>query len=1089
MQRRLFLGTLAGTLAASSLLNLRASRAHAAVQQVPCPVSLTNPDGQAMVLEKYDLRIAVHGPLSLTEMEMVFRNPEQRQMEGRFLYTLPAGATITRFAKDVNGKLMEGEVVEKLRAQSIYTEILHTMRDPALLEMDQGNRFSARVFPIPAAGTVRLVLGFSQMLPAENGARSLTIPLAGLPKINNFRLDFHYQPAAGESVGANKFLQKDPTTFEERDFVPQGDVELKFSLTHEAQATRAVKAGNYQMLAYHPNLPSKAMAPHPTDWTFYIDTSASNADFESRRLAALEPVLNKLVPVLRDGDRKFNVFAFDLAVSELLPTVSMNTKGGRPIMPEVITKLRARHALGATNLHETLKHIGEQARAAKEPRTFVLVTDGIATFGPRDVKDVLAALGDWPSAHTLHALVIGSKQDARMLAAITERAQGRVITLPLSDDLQPAVDNALSLLQKPMGATFEFYDEGAEWIYPKSFRDVHPGSELIVFSELKAGAPSKPGVVRPLDGKKSDETVKVAPTEIPDYAPLLQREAIRAQLDHLEKCEQGEKVQGRIEELRKKRLELSTRNRVMCPLTSLLVLEKEEDYRRFGIERTSLTDVMQVGAKGIELRKRGADAMPLAVAKNNLKEGKQSPRKAAANDPAAPEQLEKSRGLALDAVAADGKDDATQPERRRALPGDLAEDAESEGLTRGGGGGEGRPHPIAGASGAHAPTLAAATPSPESPLTRNPNGQNAAPAEESLRERAGIAPAHGGKLAEPEWKAQYKRKPAEADLNTLRSQVRAMPRDRNARNAYSDALCQSGQWDSLQGEVFEWLPFDPENPQVFEYLGKSATGLNDAELSLRAYTSIAEVAPNRAALLARAGWLLLAAAIPVDESRANPNRTKQLEWAVSLFNEALKNRKDDCNSYRGLALAQWMMGNFEAAVSTYENALAHSYHQRYGDAKRVLREECSYVCRAWMNAGGNAAAITERAARLQVDLKWNDAFRATLCWETDANDVDLHVIDPSNEECFYGHNKNASGLELYSDQTQGLGPEVIRCGKALSGTYHVGVNYFNAGAMGVSRGVVVTLQPRAGQAGMPQIVPFCLVPKGPPIRHLCVAKF
>jgi len=1088
MQRRLFLGTLAGTLAASSLLNLRASRAEAAVQQVPCPVSLTNPDGQAMVLEKYDLRIAVHGPLSLTEMEMVFRNPEQRQMEGRFLYTLPSGATISRFAKDVNGKLMEGEVVEKLRAQSIYTEILHTMRDPALLEMDQGNRFSARVFPIPAAGTVRLVLGFSQMLPAENGARSLTIPLAGLPKINNFRLDFHYQPAAGESVGANKFLQKDPTTFEERDFVPQGDVELKFSLTHEAQATRAVKAGNYQMLAYHPKLPSKAMAPHPTDWTFYIDTSASNADFESRRLAALEPVLNKLVPVLRDGDRKFNVFAFDLAVSELLPTVSMNTKGGRPIMPEVITKLRARHALGATNLHETLKHIGEQARAAKEPRTFVLVTDGIATFGPRDVIDVLAAIGDWPSAHTLHALVIGSKQDAKMLAAITERTLGRVINLPLADDLQPAVDSALSLMQKPMGATFEFYDEGAEWIYPKSFRDVHPGSELIVFSELKAGAPSKPGVVRPMDGKKSDETVKVAATEIPDYAPLLQREAVRAQLDHLEKCEQSEKVPGRVEELRKQRLDLSTRNRVMCPLTSLLVLETEDDYRRCGIERTSLADIMQVGAKGIELRKRGADEMPppVAAAKNNRKEGMQSPRKAAVDDPAAPEQLEKSRDLALYAVPGDAKDDAAQPQRRRALRDELAEATESEGLIRGGGGGEGRPHPFAVAPGTRATTVAAAA---ASPAPQNQDGRNAAPAEQSIRERNGLAPAQAGKLAEPEWKSQYKRKPAETDLNTLRSQVRAMPRDRNARNAYSDALCQSGEWDSLQGEVFEWLPFDPENSQVFEYLGKSATGLNDAELSLRAYTSIAEVAPNRAALLSRAGWLLLAAAIPADESRANPNRTKQLEWAVSLFNEALKNRKDDCNVYRGLALAQWMMGNFEAAVATYENALSLSYHQRYGDAKRVLREECSYVCRAWMNAGGNAAAITERAAKLQVDLKWNDAFRATLCWETDANDVDLHVIDPSNEECFYGHNKNVSGLELYSDQTQGLGPEVIRCGKALSGTYHVGVNYFNAGAMGVSRGVVVTFQPRDGQVGTPQVVPFCLVPKGPPMRHLCAAAF
>src|SRR5579862_5604467 len=111
---------------ALALVAVFASRPKA-VNPKPCPVSLTNPDGQELALEKYDLRIAVDGPLSLTEMEMVFRNPQPKQMEGRFLYLLPPGATISRFAKEVNGSLMEGEVVERLRAQAVYTEILHSM--------------------------------------------------------------------------------------------------------------------------------------------------------------------------------------------------------------------------------------------------------------------------------------------------------------------------------------------------------------------------------------------------------------------------------------------------------------------------------------------------------------------------------------------------------------------------------------------------------------------------------------------------------------------------------------------------------------------------------------------------------------------------------------------------------------------------------------------------------------------------------------------------------------------------------------------------------------------------------------------------
>src|SRR5689334_11962737 len=186
-RRRIFMRikALVIALALLALISLWRSPPMMAVPTTPCPISLTNPDGQALTLEKYDLRVAVNGPLSLTEMEMTFRNPEKRQMEGRFLYLLPPGATISRFAKEVNGNLMEGEVVERMRAQSVYTQILHTMRDPALLEMDQGNRFSARVFPIPANGTVRLLLSYSQMAPMKNGERKLTIPLAGLPKIGD----------------------------------------------------------------------------------------------------------------------------------------------------------------------------------------------------------------------------------------------------------------------------------------------------------------------------------------------------------------------------------------------------------------------------------------------------------------------------------------------------------------------------------------------------------------------------------------------------------------------------------------------------------------------------------------------------------------------------------------------------------------------------------------------------------------------------------------------------------------------------------------------------------------------------------------
>ena len=67
----------------------------------------------------------------------------------------------------------------------------------------------------------------------------------------------------------------------------------------------------------------------------------------------------------------------------------------------------------------------------------------------------------------------------------------------------------------------------------------------------------------------------------------------------------------------------------------------------------------------------------------------------------------------------------------------------------------------------------------------------------------------------------------------------------------------------------------------------------------------------------------------------------------------------------------------------------------------------------------------------------------TISWNTDNTDVDLWVIEPDGEKCFYSHNRTKNGGELSQDMTQGYGPERYQIKKAQKGTYRVIVNYFN----------------------------------------------
>ncbi len=87
------------------------------------------------------------------------------------------------------------------------------------------------------------------------------------------------------------------------------------------------------------------------------------------------------------------------------------------------------------------------------------------------------------------------------------------------------------------------------------------------------------------------------------------------------------------------------------------------------------------------------------------------------------------------------------------------------------------------------------------------------------------------------------------------------------------------------------------------------------------------------------------------------------------------------------------------------------------------------------------------------------SLRFVLSWETDANDVDLHVHDRSGQHAFYEAKRLRSGGRLYADVTNGYGPECFAFeGKASAGPYKVQAHYFNRGPMGYGLGTLQVLR-------------------------------
>lgn len=71
--------------------------------------------------------------------------------------------------------------------------------------------------------------------------------------------------------------------------------------------------------------------------------------------------------------------------------------------------------------------------------------------------------------------------------------------------------------------------------------------------------------------------------------------------------------------------------------------------------------------------------------------------------------------------------------------------------------------------------------------------------------------------------------------------------------------------------------------------------------------------------------------------------------------------------------------------------------------------------------------------------------RVLLSWDTDATDVDLHVVGPTGEHTYYGDRVSETGGALDVDVTTGFGPEIFAHPSPPPGVYHVYVNYYGAG--------------------------------------------
>ena len=404
-----------------TIVLLLASVPTLSAQTVP-PALMVQQDGRSVPLglAKLQTEVRIFGSVAETTTTMTFANPSARPMEGDLYFPLPEGATVSGYALDINGRMVDGVAVEKHEARRVFEEVVRHGIDPGLVQWTQGNNFQTRVFPIPAHGSRTVRVSYVTELLGGKEAPAYHLPLKFKDKIHEFALRMEVvKPAAPPKVAkgemANFAFEKWRDSYvaetRQQDWSPIEDLVIALPKADGPQVV-VEKADDGQVYfaiqGYSTRAESDAQRPVLAPWRVVVfwDASGSRAGDHKREIAVLGRYLAALLPVKSAGVEP--KIAVDLVLIRNAASKPIRVEFSKSDGSALAAELDKVQYDGGTQLGVIAPLGGDHT-----PDLYLLFTDGISNFGREEPAKLDAPLvifsADAGAKHVLlHALAMGN---------------------------------------------------------------------------------------------------------------------------------------------------------------------------------------------------------------------------------------------------------------------------------------------------------------------------------------------------------------------------------------------------------------------------------------------------------------------------------------------------------------------------------------------------------------------------------------------------------------------------------------------------------------------------------------------------------
>ncbi|MGH9751548.1 MAG: VIT domain-containing protein [Blastocatellia bacterium] len=516
------------------------------------PVSVKNePDSSILSLQSLQVDVAIDNQHARVRVLQIFDSHTSQILEGKYLFALPPQSSIADFAVWDGDLRLPGVILEKRRANRIYSEIKSQMTDPGLLQQDDErggtSAFSAKVFPIPAYGSKRVELEYTEMLPVENLTSRFSFPLKpsfGPPqRVGELRInvqaisDSPISPLNFHSTAyAMKAVKTEPNELQ-YEFSAR-NVELKEDLSFDYTINVAQSALSWiahrapeRITAYDLRDPVLA-TPNPDGYfqaraifnerfiaasgeraprnvLLMLDTSLSmHGEKLARAVEAIDFFLHSLGP--RD---QFNLILFNDRVEPLAPNPLPATAEN---VERALGFVKNSTLGGGTDLNQALLTAIELAGAFPPgERSVALISDANPTLKMVSVKRIAQAFdqmndsGSLPKTR-LFALAVGADANRSLLEELTRKCKGYFAEARETEDISTQLKIIFARMGSPSidGLQFTASDpKNFSHIYALQSPHVFDGSSAAFVGRYKKPSPS---VGVKVEGRAVDRAVIVS---------------------------------------------------------------------------------------------------------------------------------------------------------------------------------------------------------------------------------------------------------------------------------------------------------------------------------------------------------------------------------------------------------------------------------------------------------------------------------------------------------------------------------------------------------------------------------------------------